>query len=204
MVVGLIPWKIVNPFRSDISIFTPLGLVFTVNGHLLLLTMEAQLDNSRMITMKDSAFVNNFIVLNLFTNPTRKAFRFCCFIFHKNRNKIDTHILSIKIISTILFSNGKQNAIFDCYSFKFQLEEGNSKRKSNIKTKMEKGKSFWRKYGLYFLGVLVGGLGGYSYWSFIGCSSGTCPITSSPLMSTLWGAVIGGGLFSMFKVTNKK
>lgn len=43
--------------------------------------------------------------------------------------------------------------------------------------------------------VLVGGalgaLVGYGYYYFIGCNSGSCPITSKPLPSTAWGAMIG-------------
>lgn len=37
----------------------------------------------------------------------------------------------------------------------------------------------------------VGALGGYAYYYFIGCYSGTCPITSNPLISTIYGGVIG-------------
>lgn len=39
--------------------------------------------------------------------------------------------------------------------------------------------------------TLVGTLGGFLYWRFIGCTSGTCPIQSVWYMSTLWGAAIG-------------
>jgi len=39
--------------------------------------------------------------------------------------------------------------------------------------------------------VLLGGLGGYAYYYFIGCVSGTCPITGNPWSSTAYGAVIG-------------
>ena len=47
-------------------------------------------------------------------------------------------------------------------------------------------------------GILIGAVGGFLYWRYVGCASGTCPITSSPVMSTLWGALMGGLLFSMF------
>jgi len=47
----------------------------------------------------------------------------------------------------------------------------------------------------YFLrplaGVVIGGIGGYLYYHFIGCSSGSCAITSSPYLSTLWGSLFG-------------
>ncbi|HAH25157.1 MAG TPA: hypothetical protein DCL77_15600 [Prolixibacteraceae bacterium] len=42
-----------------------------------------------------------------------------------------------------------------------------------------------------FLGILIGGLAGYLYYHFVGCASGTCPITSSPYVSTLWGSMMG-------------
>jgi len=42
------------------------------------------------------------------------------------------------------------------------------------------------------IGVVVGGLLGYGVYRFVGCSSGTCPITSNPWVSTILGMVIGG------------
>jgi len=42
------------------------------------------------------------------------------------------------------------------------------------------------------IGVVVGGVLGYTYYATIGCSTGACPITSSPVVSTFWGALIGG------------
>lgn len=49
------------------------------------------------------------------------------------------------------------------------------------------------------VGAVVGGLVGFLYWKFIGCTSGTCKITSSPLNSTLYFAMMGTLVFSMFK-----
>lgn len=40
-------------------------------------------------------------------------------------------------------------------------------------------------------GITIGGLLGFLYYKFIGCSTGTCPITSKPLNSILYGAVMG-------------
>jgi hypothetical protein len=40
-------------------------------------------------------------------------------------------------------------------------------------------------------GVLVGAAAGFAYYTFIGCASGGCPITSNPWISTGWGAMIG-------------
>ncbi len=39
--------------------------------------------------------------------------------------------------------------------------------------------------------VLLGAAGGYAYYHFVGCASGTCPITSNPYISTGYGAVVG-------------
>jgi hypothetical protein len=41
------------------------------------------------------------------------------------------------------------------------------------------------------LPVIIGGLLGYSYYYFIGCNSGGCAITSSPYISTAYGALFG-------------
>jgi hypothetical protein len=37
------------------------------------------------------------------------------------------------------------------------------------------------------------------YWNYIGCASGTCMITSKPINSTLYGALMGFLLFGIFK-----
>jgi len=42
------------------------------------------------------------------------------------------------------------------------------------------------------IGVGVGGLLGYGLYRFVGCASGTCPITSNPWVSTIFGMVVGG------------
>jgi len=41
------------------------------------------------------------------------------------------------------------------------------------------------------LGIVIGGAGGYAYYRFVGCSSGSCPITSNPVSSILYGMLIG-------------
>lgn len=43
----------------------------------------------------------------------------------------------------------------------------------------------------YIIAPLVGGVLGFLYYKLVGCSSGTCPITSSPYISTIYGAVMG-------------
>ena len=56
-----------------------------------------------------------------------------------------------------------------------------------------------KKNYLKIIGILVGGAGGFAYYHFVGCASGTCPITSNPYMTTIWGAVMGYLVFDMFK-----
>lgn len=57
---------------------------------------------------------------------------------------------------------------------------------------------------LYLAGAFIGAIAGYIYWHQVGCSTGTCPITSKPLNSTVYGAVMGSLLFSLFKKDYKK
>lgn len=46
--------------------------------------------------------------------------------------------------------------------------------------------------------VLIGALGGYMYYRFVGCATGTCSITSNPYISTAYGAIMGGLIGSLF------
>ena len=48
--------------------------------------------------------------------------------------------------------------------------------------------SIWRKRILF---SLIGALGGFAYYYFVGCRSGTCPISSNPWLSTAYGAGMG-------------
>jgi len=41
------------------------------------------------------------------------------------------------------------------------------------------------------IGAAIGGTLGFLYYKFVGCASGTCPITSKPLNTVLYGAVMG-------------
>ena len=47
-------------------------------------------------------------------------------------------------------------------------------------------------------GAFIGAVVGYGYYHFVGCSSGTCMITSKPVNSTVYFGVIGAVFFSMF------
>jgi F0F1-type ATP synthase assembly protein I len=61
-----------------------------------------------------------------------------------------------------------------------------------------------KKYQRTILGILVGAIIGYLYYYYVGCASGTCNITSKPLNSTLYGAMMGGLLFNIFEKKPKK
>jgi len=39
--------------------------------------------------------------------------------------------------------------------------------------------------------ILLGGAGGFLFYRLVGCKSGTCPITRSPWLSTIYGAILG-------------
>jgi hypothetical protein len=52
-------------------------------------------------------------------------------------------------------------------------------------------KKTFKKYGWYMLFALAGGVGGYLYWYYVGCKSGTCPITSKWYSTSLYGGLLG-------------
>lgn len=47
--------------------------------------------------------------------------------------------------------------------------------------------SFWKP----IVGVFVGGMFGFLYYYFVGCTSGSCTITSSPYNSIIMGGIFG-------------
>ncbi len=65
-------------------------------------------------------------------------------------------------------------------------------------------KKWFKENSLVIVGILTGALGGYLYWKYIGCLGGTCAITSKPFNSTIYFAVIGGLMFSLFKKKSKE
>lgn len=56
-----------------------------------------------------------------------------------------------------------------------------------------------KQHLLTVIGAVLGAVAGFLYWYFIGCTSGSCPIQSNPVMSTVWGLLLGGLIFSFFE-----
>lgn len=65
-------------------------------------------------------------------------------------------------------------------------------------------KKWLLKYKLIIVGVFAGAIAGYLYYYFVGCASGTCAITSSPVNSTLYFALLGGLVMNILKPEPKK
>lgn len=58
------------------------------------------------------------------------------------------------------------------------------------------------RLGLRILPVLLGAGGGFLYYNYIGCVTGSCAITSNPWYSTAYGALIGF-VFTSWKPNRK-
>ena len=63
----------------------------------------------------------------------------------------------------------------------------NSNPKPKTVKEFFKSSYFWKP----FLGITIGGLGGFLYFYFVGCNSGSCPITGSAYGSILTGSLLG-------------
>jgi len=60
-------------------------------------------------------------------------------------------------------------------------------------------KKWMLEHKLVITGALLGAIGGYAYYHFVGCASGTCLISSRPLNSTVYFGTMGGLFMSIFK-----
>ena len=65
-------------------------------------------------------------------------------------------------------------------------------------------KKWLLNHKLVVVGVFIGAIAGYSYYYFVGCASGTCAITSSPINSTLYFALLGGLIMNILQPESKK
>ncbi len=52
-------------------------------------------------------------------------------------------------------------------------------------------KQFLKKHKYGLLLIIPGAILGYLYWYHIGCTSGSCPITSVWYNSSIYGAILG-------------
>jgi hypothetical protein len=50
---------------------------------------------------------------------------------------------------------------------------------------------FFRTYRKSILASILGAVAGYLYYALIGCTSGGCMISSSPYISSVYGAIMG-------------
>ncbi|HEX5399426.1 MAG TPA: DUF6132 family protein [Verrucomicrobiae bacterium] len=41
------------------------------------------------------------------------------------------------------------------------------------------------------IGAVAGGVLGFGWYKLVGCSTGACPLTSNPVISTLYGMIVG-------------
>ncbi|MDO5665750.1 MAG: DUF6132 family protein [Bacteroidia bacterium] len=65
-------------------------------------------------------------------------------------------------------------------------------------------KDFFTKHWLKFLGAAAGAIIGYLYYYFVGCGTGSCPLTSNPWRMTIYGAVLGLLILDVFKKEEAK
>jgi len=52
-------------------------------------------------------------------------------------------------------------------------------------------KEIFKSKRIQIIFLLIGAIGGFLYWRFVGCNSGTCVIKSVWYWTTLWGAAVG-------------
>jgi hypothetical protein len=65
--------------------------------------------------------------------------------------------------------------------------------KFESETKIASEMPFYKSWNFWkpFLGITLGALGGFLYYHYVGCASGSCAITGNPFMSTAYGSMLG-------------
>ena len=66
-------------------------------------------------------------------------------------------------------------------------------------TDSESAESYWKKLSgnkiyRFLFGAILGAAAGFIYWKFVGCTGGTCAITSDPYKSVILFSLMGGVL----------
>lgn len=69
---------------------------------------------------------------------------------------------------------------------------------------MGKMRMFIKKYKFEIIGGIIGLLGGYLYWRYVGCVSGTCPIKANWYTMAPYGMLFGILLGGLIKPKEKK
>ena len=64
-------------------------------------------------------------------------------------------------------------------------------------------KEYYIKYRFRIVFIILGAITGFLYWRFIGCSSGTCPITSHWYTSAIYGMLLGWLMSDLVKTSKK-
>jgi hypothetical protein len=65
-------------------------------------------------------------------------------------------------------------------------------------------KNWILKNKLILIGTAIGAIAGYIYYAQVGCLTGNCAITSSPINSTAYFAMMGALAFGAFKKEKAK
>lgn len=60
-------------------------------------------------------------------------------------------------------------------------------------------KKFIGRYGLKVAGLVTGAIAGYAYYFYVGCVTGSCPLSSNPWSMTFYGAIMGYLFIDLFR-----
>lgn len=65
--------------------------------------------------------------------------------------------------------------------------------KCEIKHRPKTIKAFFNSWFFWkpLIAIFIGGLTGFLYYRYVGCTSGQCAISSNPYISIFWGAFLG-------------
>jgi hypothetical protein len=61
-----------------------------------------------------------------------------------------------------------------------------------------------KNWMIWGIGIVIGAAAGYLYWYYVGCMSGSCAISSSPVNSTLYGSLLGALTVNALRPAKRK